>query len=209
MEEETAYQADQPGRVRMAKQYIMSLMAVDRVGILAALTNALDDLGGNILELSQAVIRRFFTMIVAVEFPPERDPEIIVEHIRSVCRPFGVEVSFKDPSNEVIPAPMTESTSADRYVLTITGVDRKGALRKISRRLAQEGIDIIDLHGVSHEGENGFSAFMELVSPLGVDLLKIVQELQQSSLEENLTLTLQHRAILQATSRPEPPPRSF
>ncbi|MFO0917442.1 MAG: ACT domain-containing protein [Planctomycetaceae bacterium] len=193
----------------MAKQYIMSLMAVDRVGILAALTNALDDLGGNILELSQAVIRRFFTMIVAVEFPADRDPEIIVEHIRSVCRPFGVEVSFKDPSTEMIPAPMTEATSADRYVLTITGIDRKGALRKISRRLAQEGIDIIDLHGVSHEGEHNFSAFMELVSPQGVDLLKIVQELQLASREENLNLTLQHRAILQATSRPEPPPRSF
>jgi glycine cleavage system transcriptional repressor len=193
----------------MAKQYIMSLMAVNRVGILSALTNALDDLGGNILELSQAVIRRFFTMIVAVEFPPERDPEIIIEHIRSVCRPFGVEVSFKDPASEVIPEPLMEENSADRYVLTVTGADRKGALRKISRRLAQQGVDIIDLHGVRHENDASFSAFMELMSPLGVDLLQIVQELRQSSSEENLTLTLQHRAILQATSRPEPPPRSF
>lgn len=193
----------------MAKQYIMSLMAVNRVGILSALTNALDDLGGNILELSQAVIRRFFTMIVAVEFPPERDPEIIIEHIRSVCRPFGVEVSFKDLANEVIPEPVTEENSTDRYVLTVTGADRKGALRQISRRLAQEGIDIIDLHGMRHPDGTNFSAFMELVSPLGVDLLQIVQEMRQSSSEDNLTLTLQHRSILQATSRPEPPPRSF
>jgi hypothetical protein len=54
-----------------------------------------------------------------------------------------------------------------------------------------------------------FSAFMELVSPVGVDVLTIVHELQASSAAKNLLLTLQHRVILQATSRPEPPPRSF
>jgi glycine cleavage system transcriptional repressor len=191
------------------KQYIMTLMAVNRVGILSALTNALDDLGGNILELSQAVIRRFFTMIVAVEFPRDRDPQVIVEHIRSVCRPFGVEVSLKDPEQELMPEPLNESASADRYVLTVTGADRKGALRKITRRLAQEGVDIIDLHGIRNDADMQFSAFMELVSPSGVDLLSIVHDLQQSSASEGLRLTLQHRAILQATSRPEPPPRSF
>jgi len=193
----------------MAKQYIMTLMAVDRVGILSALTNALDDLGGNLLELSQAVIRRFFTMIVAVEFPPERDPQVIVEHIRSVCGPFGVEVSFKDPELEDMPEPWEETTISDRYVLTVTGPDQKGALRQITRRLAQEGIEIIDLHGIRDDVAMRFSAFMELLSPEGVDLLQIVHELQETSSSKNLLLTLQHRAILQATSRPEPPPRTF
>lgn len=193
----------------MPKQYIMTLMAVDRVGILAALTNALDDLGGNLLELSQAVIRRFFTMIVAVEFPPERDPQIIVEHIRSICGPFGVEVSFKDPELEDMPESFTDAGSTDRYVLTIVGPDQKGALRQITRRLAQEGIDIIDLHGICDESTQRFSAFMELLSPVGVDLTHIVHELQTASAAKQLVLTLQHRDILQATSRPEPPPRTF
>ena len=193
----------------MNKQYIMTLMAVDRVGILSALTNALDDLSGNILEMSQAVIRRFFTMIVAVEFPRDCDPQIIVEHIRSVCRPFGVEVSLKDPEQEQIPEALTEAATADRYVLTVTGADRKGALRQITRRLAQEGVDIIDLHGIRDDVSMQFSAFMELVSPNGVDLLGVIHELQRTLASENLVLTLQHRAILQATSRPEPPPRTF
>lgn len=194
----------------MAKQYIMTLMAVNRVGVLSALTNALDDLGGNLLELSQAVIRGFFTMIVAVEFPPERDPQIIIEHIRSVCGPFGVEISFKDPEMELLPDPVTEDdVSADRYILSVTGPDQKGALRLITRRLAQEGIDIVDLHGIRDDGLMRFSAFMELVSPIGVDVLSIVHELQATSEAKNLLLTIQHRAILQATSRPEAPPRSF
>jgi glycine cleavage system transcriptional repressor len=191
----------------MAKQYIMTLMAVNRVGILSALTNALDDLGGNLLELSQAVMRGFFTMIVAVEFPKERDPEVIVEHIRSVCGPFGVEISFKDPEQEMLPDRVTDGMSSDRYILTLTGPDQKGALRTVTRRLAQEGIDIFDLHAIRDDATMRISAFMELVSPLGVDVLSIVHELQSSLAAKNLVLTLQHRALLQATSRPEPPPR--
>lgn len=191
----------------MAKQYIMTLMAVNRVGILSALTNALDDLGGNLLELSQAVMRGFFTMIVAVEFPPERDPDVIVEHIRSVCGPFGVEISFKDPEQEMLPDRVTDGVSSDRYILTLTGPDQKGALRNVTRRLAQEGIDIFDLHAIRDDATMRISAFMELVSPLGVDVLSIIHELQSSLAPKNLLLTLQHRALLQATSRPEPPPR--
>lgn len=194
----------------MAKQYIMTLMAVNRVGVLSALTTALDDLGGNLLELSQAVMRGFFTMIVAVEFPADRDPQVILEHIRSVCGPFGVEMAFKDPEQEMLPDPvLTKDAARDRYILTITGPDQKGSLRLITRRLAQEGIDIVDLHGIRDDAAMRFSAFMELVAPPGVDVLTIVHELQASSVAKNLLLTIQHRAILQATSRPEPPPREF
>lgn len=193
----------------MAKQYIMTLMAVNRVGVLSALTTALDDLGGNLVELSQAVMRGFFTMIVAVEFPPDRDPDLILEHIRSVCGPFGVEIAIKDPDEEMMPEPSDETDEADRYILTVTGPDQKGALRHITRRLAQEGIDIIDLRGFVDDARTRFSAFMELVAPTGVDVLSIIHELQASSMARNLLLTIQHRAILQATSRPEPPPRVF
>ncbi len=82
----------------MAKRYLISLMAANRVGILAALANALTELGGDMQEVSQTVMQKFFTIILAADFPDHRDPQIIVEHIRGVCQPFGVEVSLKDPT---------------------------------------------------------------------------------------------------------------
>ena len=36
----------------MAKRYIMTVLAANRTGILAALANALDELGGNIRDVS-------------------------------------------------------------------------------------------------------------------------------------------------------------
>ena len=75
----------------LSKRYIISLMAANRVGILAALTTALAELGGDLQEVSQTVMQKFFTIILAAEFPDHRDPRVIVEHIRGVCSPYGVE----------------------------------------------------------------------------------------------------------------------
>jgi predicted amino acid-binding ACT domain protein len=119
-----------------------------------------------------------------------------------------VEIAIKDPDEEMMPEPSDENVAADHYILTVTGPDQKGSLRQITRRLAQEGIDIVDLHGIRDEAKQRFSAFMELVAPPGVDVLSIIHELQASSMARNLLLTIQHRAILQATSRPEPPAKA-
>ncbi len=45
---------------------------VGPVGIVQSVTGTLRDLRGNILELSQTVMRGYFTIILAVEFDAER-----------------------------------------------------------------------------------------------------------------------------------------
>ena len=96
----------------MTKRDIITLMAANRVGILAAVTTSLAELGGDIQEVSQTVMQRFFTIIMAAEFPENRDPTVIIEHIRGVCRPFGVEVSLKDPEQELLEEPPAEGIDA-------------------------------------------------------------------------------------------------
>ena len=188
----------------MAKQYILTVLASNRTGILAALANALDELGGNTLDVSQAVIRRFFTMIVAAEFPENRDPDVIVDHIRAVCRPYGAEVSLKDPSDEVVFESEDEPVGKQRYVLTIAGPDRPGVLRFIAHRLAQHGIDLVDLQGQRRERDRTFLFSMELDAPLGIDSLQLRRELEIEFLSDNITVSLQHRRVLAALAHPEP-----
>lgn len=188
----------------MAKQYILSVLATNRTGILAALTNALDELGGNTLDVSQAVIRQFFTMIVAAEFPESRDPEVIIDHIRAVCRPFGAEVALKDPAGEVVFDPIEPTPDRQRYVLTISGPDRPGVLRFLAHRLAQEGIDLVDLQGQRRDTDHVFLFSMELAAPLGIDALKLCRELQSEFEKDGITVSLQHRRVLAALAHPEP-----
>ncbi len=46
---------------------IVTIIGSDRVGIIAGIANVIADAGVNILDISQSVIREFFTMIMMVE----------------------------------------------------------------------------------------------------------------------------------------------
>ena len=56
----------------MPKEYIITMTAANRVGILAAVTNAMAELDADLKEARQTVVRRFFTMIFSAEFPKSR-----------------------------------------------------------------------------------------------------------------------------------------
>jgi glycine cleavage system transcriptional repressor len=186
----------------MAKRYIITLMAANRVGILAAVTTSLAELGGDIQEVSQTVMQRFFTIIMSAEFPEIRDPSVIVDHIRGVCRPFGVEVNLKDPDEE----PLQESPAegSEKYYLTAEGQDKPGMVRQISARLAQEGIDITDVFARRAEEGQTFVMVMELAVPKGVDALALQRELVQLGSAVGLSAALQHEDIFTATNDPRP-----
>ncbi len=188
----------------MAKRYIMTVLAANRTGILAALANALDELGGNIRDVSQAVIHKFFAVIMAADFPEDQDPEVIVDHIRAVCRPFGAEVTLRDPSEEMGFDGETEPTPKERYVLTLSGPDRPGVLRFLAHRLALDGIDLVDLQGRQQESTQTFLAAMELSVPPGTDALHLCEELRQEFQSDGITVTMQHRRIIAALAHPEP-----
>jgi glycine cleavage system transcriptional repressor len=188
----------------MARQYVMTVMAANRVGILAALANALDELRGNIVDVNQAVMRRYFTIIMAAEFPDDRPPEVIVDHIRAVCRPFGVEVMLKDPAEELLSEPVVERPASQQYLLRMSGDDRPGVLRRVSHRLAQEGIDVVDLYGERQEPAGTFISCLQLSVPQGVDVATLRRDLDQLLRPEGVAVNLFHDRVLQAISNPEP-----
>ena len=188
----------------MTKLYIMTVLAANRTGILAALSNALDELGGNLRDVSQVVIHKFFAMIMAAEFPEDQDPEVIVDHIRAVCRAFGAKVTLRDPSQEMGFDGETEPAPRERYVLTLSGRDRPGVLRFLAHRLALDGIDLIDLQGRLQETNQTFLTAMEISVPVGVDALQLCEELRHEFQSDEITVSLQHRRVIAALAHPEP-----
>jgi ACT domain-containing protein len=59
-------QAPQSGQPQTGRA-ILTIIGSDRVGIIAGISNALADANVNILDISQSVIREFFTMIMMVD----------------------------------------------------------------------------------------------------------------------------------------------
>jgi len=186
----------------MVKRYIISLMAANRVGILAAVTNALDELGGDLQEVSQTVMQKYFTIILAAEFPEHREPDVIVDHIRGICKPYGVEVNLKEPDLDILQDEPEEGT--EKYFLTVAGTNKPGIMRSITVCLAGYSIDVTDLYAVGKEPDASFVMVMELSVPPGVDAPALKQELEDLGSSIGLSATLQHESLFAATNSPRP-----
>ena len=180
-------------------KYIISVTAADRVGIVYSVTGALLDLGGNILELSQTVMRGYFTIILEVEFPVTHSARQLADTILDRGKRFDPQVLVREVRNEVLkPAvPLGE-----RFILTVLGDDAPGLIHGIAGCLAAHGVNIVDLHARLDAAR--FSMVMEAMIPQGLTPETIRSELERFGRDHKLEAYVQHENIFLATTEPGP-----
>ena len=178
----------------MAKQYVLTLTAANRVGILAVVANAISELGGDLHEARQAVVQKFFSLILVAEFPDHREPHVIVDHIRDIGRPYGIEVCLKNPEEEILqPDPQQRP---EWTIATMTGMDAPDALRRITAQLAGDGIDIIQLHALRNDDNCSFTMRMKLTIPQNVDVLQLQREMEEHNRDLELSVEIQRGEVV-------------
>src|SRR5947209_293723 len=123
--------------------YIVTVTAADRVGIVFSVAGTLRDEGGNILELSQTVMRGYFTIILEVEFPQPRDPKALAGAVTERGKRFDLTVAVLKVT-DASPAPAV--AHGERFILTVLGSDAPGNIHGIAGCLAAHGVNIVDLH---------------------------------------------------------------
>lgn len=145
------------------RRYVISLAGSNRIGALAAVSQAVAELGGNIGEIRQTVVDKFFAILLSADFPGEREVELITAHIRDFCREFDVQIHVFDPHME------RHACSADPashpYRLVGRGPDEAGTLRRISACLAQNGIDVADVFACRADEIPTFEIRLRLIVP--------------------------------------------
>ena len=171
----------------MARRYIISLTGANRVGVLAAVTTALDELRGNLWEASISVMQPFCSILLAADFPEDRTQEIVSDHIRDLCRPYGVEVRLSEPAADsgILTPP------SNKYVLTVRGSDKPGMLRMLSGKLAELRVDIRNLYAERCERDKSFSLELELAIPMSHDFARVSEQLFARCQEVGLNATLE------------------
>lgn len=174
----------------MAKQYVMTLTAANRVGILAAVSNAIAELGGDVQEVSVTVMRQFFTIILSADFPDHREAGVIVDHIRDIGRPYGLEVCLKDPDTEAVQDQPADETEA--YYLRITGRNQPGTMRLVAARLAQDGVDIADLYAIRNQADE-FEMVLEIAVPIGFTTNGLIDAINDIGERGDVSVVLESR----------------
>lgn len=169
----------------MAKEYIITMTAANRSGILSAVTKAMAELGADLRECSQTVVRGFFTMIFSAEFPETLDTGIIRDHLQDVCRPFGIDVGVKDPDRELN---SDNSRGPNRmYVLRLGGHNQPGALRKLSSVIAMRRVDITGMHAVRTAEGDGFEMILKIAVPSDCHIPDLLRDLHTAGADFRTT----------------------
>ncbi len=177
-------------------QYIISVMAKDRVGIVADVTTAIKGLQGNLADMSQTVLCGYFTMILVAGFPEGATPETIKKRLKAIEGDTPFEVGIQQPA-EVLHPEASEAHSR-QYVLTAVGPDRIGLVAAVSEYLRQKEINIRDLSTCVEEGVYTMVLLLDL--PPGADVAKLKRSLQVAMEDIALNVELRHHAIFRKTN---------
>jgi len=112
----------------------------DRPGIVAAVTGALLDLGGNVEDSQMSILGGHFAVMLLVEVPDGTMRETVVERLGEVAHEHELEaISVAEVSDGgARPAPPS-------HVLSVYGADRPGIVHSVSSALAEAGVNITDL----------------------------------------------------------------
>jgi glycine cleavage system transcriptional repressor len=182
---------------RFENAYVLDVMSDDHPGIVAAVTGAVESLGGNIDACSQTVLGGFFTLIMIVSTPEPVDPERLAEQVRLAGTgnsQFQVMARQAKFSRRYAP-----SHKCDKFVITAFGKDQPGIVRRFSQYLAGKDINIVDLYG-DRKGDE-FVLIGQLEIPAQWDIRMLQTDLEQMGQELGFTVKLQHENVFVATNQ--------
>jgi len=118
----------------------VTAVGADRPGIMAALTEALLELGGNLEDCRAALLRGSFAVALLVTVPDD----IGVERVDAALRPVAERLGLGLWTGPAAP-PDGASAWGPRCVISVYGVDHPGIVHAVTTALAAAGANIIDL----------------------------------------------------------------
>jgi glycine cleavage system transcriptional repressor len=179
--------------------YLVTVTAADNVGIVNCVAGTLRARGGNILELSQTVMRGYFTIILEVEFPDPLSTKALAGALTADGERFDLTVVVI-PAMNLKPEPPVPN--GERFILTVLGDDAPGNIQGLTGCLAEHGVNIVDLHA-RVDGAR-FSMVMEAFLPPDLAPDSLRTELERFGRDHGLKAYVQHENIFVATSEPSP-----
>lgn len=161
----------------MDSQFVMTVIAQDRPGLVESLARIVAEHKGNWLESRMAHLGGQFAGILRVRAPQESS-ETLLAALRAL-ESSGIKVHVaQDPAS----AP-TAAGAGRRAQLTLVGQDRPGIVRQVAQALAQKGVNVEELRthcgSAPMTGETLFHTHAEIHVPERCSLPELRAELEK------------------------------
>jgi len=122
--------------------YAVSVVGKDRPGIVAAITEGLYHLGCNIADSSCTMLAGEFAMILLVSHPRPFSKSRLCEELKPACDRLGM---FLAVSPLTMAEPPRRDEEQEICLVSVYGADQPGIVFRVTRELADHGINITDL----------------------------------------------------------------
>ncbi len=173
----------------MGTSYIMTAFGKDRPGIVADVTQVLYENGCNLEDSTMTLLADEFTLILLFTTGSRADIE---DHLIKDCRRLEREKGVSAFLRSVGEEPAAPKTDYTERTLHVEGVDKAGIVYKVSRFLADNNLNIVDLGSrIQASPESGTSFYLmdiHIQVPEGSNLDKVNDGLELVGEELNVDI---------------------
>lgn len=180
----------------MDKQMIISVMSRDRTGIVADITGAIYELGGDLADLNQSTLCGYLTMILFASFDTPVTADMLSAKIATIDSPTRLDVVVRELSEPV--AKDSSELPERTYIMTTQGINRKGIVYGISSFCFEHDINILDL--ATTTSEDTYTMVLQLDLTAVASITDVRLKLQQYADEHELQIVLQHHDLFKVTN---------
>ncbi len=179
---------------------VLSVFGPDRPGILAAVSRLLFEQDCNIENVTQTILQSEFSGIFIAEIPERLSVSRLRDLLNSAIEPMDLQAYVK-PLQSSLPA--LHGKASEPFVITTRGPDRKGLVARITRIIADYGVNVTNLQAVFRGGDNPFDNMMiyEVDIPTDIDQNAFQADLRRQAAELDLIVSIQHQKIFEAINR--------
>jgi glycine cleavage system transcriptional repressor len=164
--------------------FAVTAIGRDRPGIVAGLTEALRDLGGNLEDFSSTILRGHFAMMLVVDAPEDVGAARLGERLAEAAEPLGVHVTVSDVE---VGAPDRPTAT---HVLSVYGSDHPGIVAGFAGLLAERDVNVTDLSCRLTGGDRPlYSMLAEVTLPEGLDSGDLARAIEETAAEVGVDAT--------------------
>ncbi|MEA2516912.1 MAG: glycine cleavage system transcriptional repressor [Actinomycetota bacterium] len=147
----------------MSNLVAVTVVGVDRPGIVATISKVLFELGCNLEDVSSTILRGHFSMMLLVHAPDNTAPEVLEGELSNAAGELGLVVTVR-PVEET-----RAEVSAPSHMVSVYGADKPGIVAAVAEALAKAGANITDLTSrvIGDDSAPVYAVMLEVSFPEG------------------------------------------
>ncbi len=169
------------------RELTITAVGSDQPGIVAGLTDALLELGANLEDCRAALLRGSFAIVMAIEVPDAIDEATVTAALSGPAADLGLRVWVGDTPGV---AAHGDTDEGARCVVSVYGADHPGIVSAVTRSLAEQRVNIVDLSSRVVGDPPVYVLGIEAELPAGLTVAALQASLSPVASDQNVNVSV-------------------